>query len=197
MTGDKMDLVTIAHRHVIDMVGTLTGEDDFLPFMTFAGPGGNGYVGLMMPEEEGKNTVADTMMAMLMVHRATEAIFASVVWIAPMDNRPGQPKDHPDRQEHVLLLHVTPDGDLGQTAPLTRTGGRVSLGTWEEIRVGGGRFAEAMHTGMSLGAKMPQQLIEVIDEQIKDGADLQAILNPVLHALHHVREMKTQEERSQ
>ena len=191
-----MTLIDQAREHVEALVADLEDEDDFMPFLTYngiaQGEPSSGYVGLQMPENEQRNDIADVMMAILAIYRATEAVFASVTWAvktATADELDVMPSEHPDRVEQVFMIHVTPDGDAIHSARVTRVQGRVQLGDWEAIeglqRVGG-RFADAIHNGITMGAQLPPEMITFIDARVADD-QVEELVGPFLRAMRTIR----------
>ena len=91
MSAPEPTLITMARTHIESLVADLEGEDDFMPFLTYNGTSGgepsSGYVGLEMPDVEQRDDIADIMMAILAIYRATEAVFASVTWTVSMSRR--------------------------------------------------------------------------------------------------------------
>ena len=195
-----MTLIDDARTHVESLVADLEGEDDFMPFMTYTGTArgepSTGYVGLDMPEGEQRDDIADTMMAILAIYRATEAVFASVSWGVSVpkediDKPHMMPSQHPDRVEMVFMVHVTPDGDAFHTAPVHRAENRVTLGDWDinsSTERMGGRFADAIHNGITMGAQLPPGAIRFIDARMANG-EVQELVGPFMRAMRTIRGM--------
>jgi hypothetical protein len=187
-----MSLVLNARDHIERMVAKLEGDADFKPFMTYTDADGErGYIALVLPDVDAdmKADVADLMTAWLCVYRASEATFASVTWAVRDDEKtPGvQPKDDPNRIELVMLIYVGGAGDESHTARLFREGGKARLSEWEEHRYKGevgGRFGNAMHLGMAMGADMPESGIEYCRD---NQGDMEALMRPVLNAMVNAR----------
>ena len=190
------ELIDSARKHVESLVADLEGEADFMPFMAYdgttRGEPSTGYVGLVMPDNEERNDLADVMIAILAINRATEATFASVSWAVTVQTREEldgkMPSEHPDRVEVVFMLHVAPEGDTFHQARINRIDGRVVLGDWEVSKQkgeAGGRFADAMHMGIDLGQNLPPEMIRFIDARIDE--DPEALVQPFLRAMGHIR----------
>jgi hypothetical protein len=192
------DLADVARRHVESMVARLEGENDFRPFLTLNGAAaGHVYLSLDMPDRDHpkkKDDVGDVIAAVLAAYRASEAVFCSVTWavFAKRDEKLGEvaPSDDPRRVEMVFMLQVDLDkGDTFHNAEVIRRDGRVSLGTWEassqQVRASG-RFGDAMHMGMTLGADMPEAMTSYIDAQLRAGDEMK-VLRPMINALRQFR----------
>lgn len=189
------ELLDHARDHIERMVATLSGDDDFMPFMVLNGAKDHLYVGLPMPDE-GRDTIADVMVAILTVYRATEAVFASMAWSVMAHKREEikvAPSQHPDRQEIAFLVHVGPGADACYTAPVIREAGKVGLGLWSgeadedgALENIGGRFGDAMHMGIRMGSDLPIEMCAFIDEALERD-DLDAVIAPFLRAMNHVR----------
>lgn len=194
-------MIEEAQGHVERMVAELEGDDDIMPFMTIRGRDEEGivYVGLMMPEGGvEKNHIADTMMALCALNRAVAVVFGCTSWQVTCDPKDAEavkkaesvmPSQHPDRQEIVFLHHATADGDSYASTVLTRENNKVRLGGWSSDPRGGrvgGRFGDAIHLGMKLGAEMPPEMCEWIDEQVADG-NSQQLLATFMRALGTIK----------
>lgn len=178
-------LLEHAQRHVASMVADLEGEQDFMPFMTIRDrdTGGVAYVGLMMPSGgDEKDGIADVMTALCAIHRTTEAVFVCTSWQVTCKNSGDPeaqkyaqslpPSQHPDRVEVVFAHEATPDGDLYSSAQVIRQNNGVMIGEWSEgsrSQNVGGRFGDAIHMGIRLGADLPPEVSSWIDEQIAEG----------------------------
>ena len=194
------ELVEGTREKINEMVAELKDDNDFMPFMLVNGAKSKVYVALDMPEWGApRDAVADVMMGLLVIHRATEAVFASVAWslwdLTPEERRAWGNRsfeEHPQRREMVFMVHVGVVGeDSFHCAMVTRANGRVTLGEWEDrIEEGttkaGGRFADAMHMGIKMGQDMPVEMCQYIDEALEAGDDDQ-VIRPLLNALRRVR----------
>ena len=197
-------LVDHARQHIASLVADLEGDNDFMPFMTLRDREGRViYAGLMMPDgADEKDGISDVMMGLCMVHRAVDVAFVSTSWMVTRrvyEN--GQPKDwdgtppsqHPDRVEVVVLVHITPDGDQFYNAPVTRQNNKVSIGEWDAGGVTGGRFANAIKTGMMLGTKIPPSLHDYMDAEIEAGRS-EELVRMLLRQLDIVRTERAEQE---
>lgn len=196
----QFNLLDMARSHVESLVADLEGGDDFMPFMTYNGTArgepSTGYVGLAMPDNEERNDIADVMIAVLAIYRATEAVFASVSWAvtvmdkAELDNPKVMPSEHPDRVEQVFVLHVAPEGDTFHSATVNRIDNRVVLGDWEvgkQVERAGGRFGDAMHMGIELGKNLPPEMIVFIDRAMEKNDEAEDLIRPFLRAMRSMR----------
>ena len=190
------DLIDIARQHVESLVADLEGEADFMPFMTYLGTARgeptSGYVGLPMPDDA-HDDIADVMMAVLAIYRATEAVFSTVSWQVAMSrdeikDPKVMPSEHPDRVEAVFMLHVSPDGDSFYNAKVIRADGRVTLEDWDvgpQVERADGRFANAIHNGILMGAALPPEMIKFIDARIEDEPE--SLIQPFMRAMNRLR----------
>jgi len=177
-----MSLIDNAQAHIEEMVVSLKDDEDFLPFMALRRvEEGTVFVGLMMPDEpDRKDAVADTMMALCAIHRTTEVVFASTVWMVegPKDMNVA-PSQSPDRVEKAFLFHATLDGDAYHTASVLRSYGTVTLGGWEQYSATKtiGRFGDAIHIGMRMGRDIATNptLCAYVDEKLAANEDEQLI----------------------
>lgn len=192
------ELLEDTRKHVESLVEDLTGDDDFMPFMVCEGREGTAIVGLMMPDNDERDDMADVIAAMLAAWQATEAVFASAAWAVmgaiPMDIGPAVlPSQHPARQEIVFVVHAGSGGDEFQSAPLNRMDGKVSMGEWtgepQEAQLGG-RFADAMHMGIHLGANLPAAIADDLREVAKT-VSLEEAIRPLVGAFRRLRQEQT------
>lgn len=188
-----MSLVEDARRHVESLVEDLEGNDDFMPFMTIVCHDDKvAYVGLEMPDEEGKGDIADVMAAMTAAYRAKEVVFGSVSWMVKSAKKEGlgmMPSEHPDRVEAVFLLHITGDGDTMHHAEVRREDGTVFLDTWDSFEADSnvsGRFGTAIHMGMKLSANLPPEMVEYMEANFAVGKE-EEVVGPMVRAFHHLR----------
>jgi hypothetical protein len=191
-----VSLVDDARGFIEHAVADLEGEDDFMPFMTYRRPDGPVcYVGLATMGDAGeKDRVSDIMAAILAAHSAVEAVFASAAWmvrdLSAEVFRDKPPSEHPMRIESAFMIHVTRDGDAFHTADIMRAGDRVTLSEWmvesSDVKMGG-RFSDAMHMGMRLGATIPDEVREYIEANLAAG-DFAAVLRPMANAFASLRQ---------
>lgn len=169
-----------AQKHIERVMRELSGDDDFMPFLTIRNDRDQvAYVGMDMPEEEeGKDVLANYITALCMVHRGVEVTFATVAWLVLCQQLPDvAPSQHPDRQEQVFVLTVdTTDQFQVHTATVVRDNDMVGVGLWSPMNatVAEGRFADAIRMGMDLGQKLPPEMRDYIDSKEAEGelADL-------------------------
>jgi hypothetical protein len=184
-------------KHLASIMKDLSGKDDFMPFLLLNSKVGHIYVGLMMPgEEDKKDSLADTMMAVCAVHRATEAMFVSTSWMVSRKKDEGPldmstpPSQQPDRVEAVFMVHHTSSTDDVTTysAPVIRKDNTVGLGEWTDspgVKIGG-RFGDAIRHGMKFGEDIPTDMAEYLDAEITAGRSEQAV-KMMLRALNSAR----------
>lgn len=189
-------LVDYAKQHIESILKELKGQEDFLPFLTAECRDSDAqiYMGVCMPdEEEGKNAVADTMLAICAIHRATEAVFASMTWLvegyaAQQGMRQGiRPSESMDRIE-VAFLHHARNTEIGNvlhtahTAPVIRRDNTVRIGEWSSYgkALSAGRFADAIRQGMDLGGRMPPDICAHIDSEIAAGHEDNLVKSMIL-----------------
>jgi len=186
-----MSTLTNAQQHIESLVQDLRGEADFMPFLITRRGGQEFYFGLAAMADETKNDIADLMGAAVTVTQPDEAVFASVTWMvqAPKGTNPEfRPSEHPDRKEVVMVLHVTRDGSCMYSAALHRRDNRVLLGAWDRLgaEATGGRFADAIHAGMKVGAAIPEDFQQWCQERIAAGK-FDEVLRPAMNAFRKVR----------
>lgn len=178
------DLLKYAQDHIVSMMTDLEGDDDFMPFMTVRHARTNEvcYVGIMMPQDDDqKDMVADVMTAVCAIHRTNEAVFCCTSYMVsaraddPEDLARAEstrPRDHPDRVEVVFAHEATPDGDRFVTAPVIRRNNGVVLDGWSEEKRGQnnrGRFGDAIHMGIRMGAEFPPEMCDYVDSKMAAG----------------------------
>jgi len=174
-------LLERARTYIAAAVGDLRGDNDFMPFMTYVAHDDTvGFAGLAaMGEQAERDGLADSMIGMLAVNRAREALFASCVWHVQAASREAlggkMPSECENRVEQVFVLHVDPDGnDHFHFANIHRIGGRVTLGLWRHelaVKGAGGRFGEALHIGIRMGRDMPPEMVAFIDAHMEHNFD--------------------------
>jgi hypothetical protein len=123
-----MSTLTNAQRHIESLVAELEDDDDFMPFLICRRGDEEAYIGLAAMAQETKDDIGDVMFAAVAVTRAEEAVFAAISWTVHQgkDEEPTDipPSQHPQRQEAVVITHVTRDGDTMWIADLMRRDGR-------------------------------------------------------------------------
>ena len=181
-------LVKDAQNYIERVMRELSGDDDFMPFLTMRNAAGEvAFIGMMMPDgAELKNDVAETMVALCMMYRPVEVAFATVAWMVMLpggsasDAEKVTPSEHPDRVETVFITAHTTEGNTGFTsANVIRENNMVGVGVWEDFKSGqlaGGRFGNAIQLGIELGAKIPPEMCAWLDEQIAAGEAQNVIL---------------------
>jgi hypothetical protein len=198
-------LIEDAQKHIERLTQDLSGDEDFMPFMTIRDHSDRViYAGLMMPgEEDGKDQIANFMTALCMVHRGVEAVFASVTWMVtakPGENLPNvMPSQHPDRVEMAFLIAMdTEEHVTTHSAPLIRENNMVGVGLWseaDELRAVGGRFGDAMRHGLALAKKLPPEMAEWLDHTInEDSESMSELVNRFAETIGEAREQSYREQ---
>ena len=174
---------------------SLEGSEDFVPFVMvmderdrefFAG------FGQMPSEPEGKDRLADMIMALCIVHGAVEVVFGSSAWSAETsvdDDSDVPPSQRPDRKEVAYVSAANREGvSAVRVASMVRESGKVGIGLWEQLPAGAmtGRFAEALHLGIKLSAKMPAEVRDYLREQIEDGL-MEEVVNSTANVISEAR----------
>ena len=154
---------------------SLEGNEDFVPFVVVADERDREFfVGFarMPTEPEAKDRLADMIIALCVVHGAVEVAFGSAAWSAAGGDSDVPPSQRPDRKEIAIVSAANAEGakDL-RVASVVRERGKVGIGLWEQIPSAGitGRFAEALHMGIKLSAKIPPDIRDFLREQIEAG----------------------------
>ena len=65
----------------------------------------------------------------------------------------------------------------------------MTLGDWEinsPSQPTGGRFADALHNGITMGAQLPPEMITFIDRRMANG-EVQELIGPFLRAMRTIR----------
>jgi hypothetical protein len=193
------ELVEAARDHITRRVDDLEGDDDFMPFMLVNGPTDRVYVGIDMPRfGSPRDDIADVMMALVVTHEGTEAVFASMAWtlrdITAEERKQWGNRDfgeHPNRVETVFMVYAGPDDrDEFHSAPVTRENNMVRLGVWVspdafDYRMGG-RFSNAMHAGIGLARNMPAEMVEFTRQQVAAGNE-RDVMKHLIRAYRRVR----------
>jgi hypothetical protein len=199
--GDRPvgELINRAREHIGSLMADLEGDDDFMPFMLITGPKEDVYVGVVMPKwGSPRDDIADVMMALLAMHRATEAVFASSAWMLSVSSEEERKQwgnrsfeEHPDRKEGVFMVYAGPAGDQFHAAPIIRENNTVTLGDWTGGEYDGehpmaGRFGKAMHRGLQLVRDMPAEMVEMIEAAVAAG-DEEAVMAPMMNSFRRIR----------
>jgi hypothetical protein len=190
-----------AQQHIERMMQELSGDEDFLPFMTIKDREDRVVLaGLVMPQDpDEKDQIANMMTALCMVHRGVEVIFASSSWMVyrgsgdPDPYQTGQPlSKHPDRIEMAFVVVVNIDGQCAMhSAPLIRENNMVGVGMWSSTEPSAakvaGRFAEAIHVGMELGQQLPPEVCEYIDSEARKEGRLESLVQSTVQMIREAR----------
>jgi hypothetical protein len=157
---------------------SLEDKEDFVPFVIVTDEQDREFfVGFeQMPEEpEAKDQLADMIMALCVVHGAVEVAFGSAAWSAETsvdDNSDVPPSQRSNRKEVAIVSAANSAGvkDV-RIASVVRENAKVGIGLWEQLplTVATGRFAEALHMGIKLSAKIPPDIRDFLREQIEAG----------------------------
>lgn len=174
---------------------SLEGDDDFVPFVIVTDERDKEFFvgfGHMPDEPDGKDQLADMIMALCIVHGAVEVAFGSSAWSAETsidDDSDVPPSKRPNRKE---VAYISAANNAGITdvrvASMVRESGKVAVGLWEQLPLVGatGRFAEALHMGIKLSGKMPPEVRDFLREQIEAGL-LREILNSTANVIAEAR----------
>lgn len=186
-----MSMIDDAQSYVRSYVADLEGDDDIAPFMILRNEEETLFTGFDMPEEH-KDDVADMMAAVTAVWRAQEAIFGSAAWVVESDTPIDcAPSEHPDRKEMVFLVHTNGITDALHCSMLTRQNNGVTMSDWKEhhgdIPIGG-RFGVALRLGMDLSQAFPDDAIEYLKREIRDG-NIGNVIRPAMRAIKNHRAM--------
>ena len=171
------ELMKKAQQHIEAMTKELSGDGDFTPFMTLLNPQGEiTYVGIMMPEGgEVRDTLAATMTAVCVIQNAVEATFSSASWMVSLEGERKlsvPPSEHPDRVETAFIITIAEGVSTMTTANIIRENNKVEIGLWTEVEQGhalGGRFSDALRYGIELAKRLPPDLRELFDQEVKEG----------------------------
>lgn len=167
-----------AQKYIEFATLSLEGDDDFIPFIIVIDEQDREFFvgfGQMPSEPDGKDRIADMIMALCIVHGAVEVVFGSSAWSAETsvdDDLTVPPSERANRKE---IAYVSAANSAGindvRFAPLVRENGKVAVGLWEELFSSAitGRFAEAMHMGIKLSGKIPPEIRDYLREQIEAG----------------------------
>lgn len=167
-----------AQQYIEFAAMSLEGDDDFIPFVIVTDERDREFFvgfGHMPDEPEGKDHLADMIMALCIVHGAVEVAFGSSAWSALTsvdDNSDVPPSKRPNRKEVAYISAANSAGITDvRVASLVRESGKVGVGLWEQLPLvaATGRFAEALHMGIKLSSKMPSEVRDFLREQIEAG----------------------------
>jgi hypothetical protein len=174
-----MKILEKAQRFIEFSTLSLEGKEDFVPFVIVMDERDREFFSGFehMPNEpEGKDRLADMIMALCIVHGAVEVVFGSSAWSAETsvdDDLTVPPSQRPDRKEVAYISAANKEGVTAtRVASMVREGGKVGVGLWEQLpqdAIPAGRFAEALHLGIKLSAKMPTEVRDYLREQIEAG----------------------------
>lgn len=172
--SDDFDLVAHAKRCARDALNSLEGPDeDILPVVLSHGPRGLDVLGAFMPEsDDGKDGLAEMMTAKIAVAQAKEAAMVCTAYLRPVDPDTGKIVG---KQEVIVLVVCHEDGQQqAWTANITRHPNRPpDMSIWEEMAVGeaiiGGRFAEAMLTGLAFARTVDPDMQEILDDGYRNN----------------------------
>lgn len=185
--NSRISLVEVAKESVEHDFERFTSDtDDFVPELLFRSKdGGLGAVVLAveMGSESDKDSLALVMFATLVMHGVTEAVFSSSSWTVRSDHveqwkiegRPA-PSDFSLRSEEVFVMHFCPDGEGMHHANINRSVGSgrpPTLGEWQEEALTGqrmgGRFADAIHNGLTMAAQITPEVWTYMQSEISQG----------------------------
>jgi hypothetical protein len=190
-----MKILKKAQQFVEFSTLSLEGNDDFIPFvMVMDERDKEFFVGLghMPTEPDGKDRLADMIMALCIVHGAVEVVFGSSAWSAttsPDDDSDLPPSQRPDRKEVAYISAANREGIRAiRVAPMVRENGKVGVGLWEQLPIEAisGRFAEALHLGIKLSSKMPTEVRDYLREQIEAGL-IEEVVNSTANVITEAR----------
>jgi len=181
-------VVDHAKEYVEHIVAQLPGDGDFVPFILTRRGTDEGFFGIAgIPDDN--LAICDVMVAATSITRAQEAVFGSPVWLAPGEQDGTLPENHPEREEVVMLLHCTGDGDAAHLASIHRADGKVTLGPWQQGNDTHGPYAEALHLGMRLASKMTPEIAAAIQDGLETG-DAGEMMRGALEALGNIRQQQ-------
>ena len=174
---------------------SLADKEDFFPFVIVTDEQDREFLlgfGTMPEEPEAKDQLADMIMALCVVHGAVEVVFGSAAWSAETsvdDDSDVPPSQRHDRKEVAIVSAANSAGAKDvRIASVVREGGKVGIGLWEQIPTAGitGRFAEALHMGLKLSAKMPPEIRDSLREQIEAGL-MQEVVGSTMNVITEAR----------
>jgi|694.fasta_scaffold05332_16 hypothetical protein len=174
---------------------SLEGKDDFVPFIIVTDDRDREFfVGFaeMPTDPEAKDQIADLIMALCVVHGAVEVAFGSAAWSAetPVDDDSDAPPSERSNRKEVAIVSAANAAGVRDVriASVVRENGKVGIGLWEQIPPTAmtGRFAEALHMGIKLSAKIPPEIRAYLREQTEAGL-IQEIVTSTAHIINEAR----------
>jgi hypothetical protein len=189
-----MEILKRAQQFVEFSTLSLEGNDDFVPFVMVMDERDKEFFvgfGQMPSEPEGKDRLADMIMALCIVHGAVEVVFGSSAWSAETsvdDDSDVPPSQRANRKEVAFVSAANREGiSAVRVASLVRENGKVGVGLWEQLPLETkGRFAEALHLGIKLSAKMPTEVRDYLREQIEAGL-MEEVVNSTANVITEAR----------
>lgn len=174
---------------------SLEDREDFVPFVIVTDERDREFfVGFqeMPTEPKDQDQLADMIMALCVVYGAVEVAFGSAAWSAEADvddDSDVLPSQRPDRKEVAIVSAVNSGGVKDVSiASVVRESGKVGIGLWEQLPAVAisGRFAEALHMGLKLSAKIPSEIRDFLREQIEAGP-VQGIVGSTMSVITEAR----------
>lgn len=190
-----MEILKKAQQFIELSTLSLEDKEDFVPFIIVTDERDREYFSAFveMPSEpEGKDRIADMIMALCIVHGAVEVAFGSSAWSAETtadDDSDLPPSQRTNRKEVAYVSAANREGIRAvRVASMVRESGKVGVGLWEQIPTEGitGRFAEALHMGIKLSSKMPTEVRDYLREQIEAGL-MEEIVNSTANVITEAR----------
>lgn len=173
-----MEILKKAQQFIEFATLSLEGKEDFVPFLIVTDERDREFFlgfGQMPEDPDGKDQLADMIMALCIVHGAVEVVFGSSAWFAETsvdDDSDVPPSQRPNRKEVAYISAANNAGirDV-RVASMVRESGKVAVGLWEKLPLSfvAGRFSEALHMGIKLSDKMPPEVRDFLREQIEAG----------------------------
>lgn len=173
-----MEILKKAQQFIEFLTLSLEDEEDPVPFIIILDERDKQFFSgfTEIPgDPEGKDRLADIIMALCIAQGAVAAVFGSSVWfVEPLTKEDAElpPSQNPRRKEAVIVSAADSTGvNTVWIAPVIREAGKVGVGLWEQLSLdaAGGRFAEALHMGVKLSSKMPTEVRDYLREQIEAG----------------------------
>jgi hypothetical protein len=173
-----MEILDKAQQFIEFATLSLEDEEDFVPFVIVIDERDKEFFvgfGEMPTGAEAKDALADMIMALCIVHGATEVVFGSSAWSVEPSTKEDidlPPSENPKRKEVAIVSAANSAGvkDV-RIASMVRESGKVGVGLWEQLPLSSatGRFAEALHMGIKLSSKIPPEIRDYLREQIEAG----------------------------
>lgn len=195
-------LIEDSQKHIENCMRELSGDDDFMPFLALTtGKGDRVFAALMLPAQaDQREELCDSISALCLASRATEAVFASVCWMVMVETKEEAlsddliPSEHPDRVEVITLSTVTAGGP-GQiiSANVIRENNMIGVGMWEVMddAEAQGRYIDAMRLGLGLASKVPAAFTGLIDGILKEEPEsMVKALNAISQKIGALRKQK-------